>query len=865
MKKFLSGLLIIFGLVLLFGTAAALAERDGSSAPQEKTRQASVNSIGMKMLRLEPGVFVMGETNQTPESLKGPRYITDGDYDEHPAHKVTISRAFYISETPVTIEQYRQFKREYAGLDIFDPYVAGVSWDDATEFCKWLSKKEGKPYHLPTEAEWEYAARAGTNTLFWSGNASNKTDAPNAWGLKDIGYGVPEWVQDWYGTYPDGDQTDPVGPATGMTRVVRDGGIEMRDLAPKEDKANRLGFKATARKDIPAFYRRAGDDFQGFAAVQPYYRRSANRASMIPDLPSPTNTGAATPYTHYIGFRVVQAALPATPPTAVAKPFPIDGVIESKIGATQSPDPSKSYFKARPMLPIPPENDQGGGIAAVGLHPGIGAHNHSGSLTVAPNGDVLHFSYSSTAGNTETDHNSRIIITRLRRGAAQWDMPDLFYDIADIDDQAMLAWNDNGKLWFFSGGRDFGDVKFKYATSTDSGATWTKLTTPVVTEQKGYVEAQPITSAFRGTDGTIYFGSDGKGGDSLLWASHDNSKTWQDAGGRTAGRHTTFVQLKDGRILGMGGKSTDIDGYMPKVYSSDGGKTWSKAEKTEFAALGGNQRPVILRLHSGRLFFASDFQYSLAQKQLIANPGQTGAWGGKTTAPESIKQRGSFVALSDDEGKTWRIKRLELALPHESRRIPNIKRGTNVVSDHDYGTLGYTAAAQAPNGVIHLMTSMNHPSMHFEMNEAWILSDEPGEANATWVGLNAPAQTHREKYSNGKLKVSWGSRTGANGDYVLHGVETWYYPDGKKKYEVTYQDGKKVGAENYWLPNGGLLWNWQHDAQNDTAVWTQYWSNGQKKYESHWRGFVAEGTATAWDRQNQVIRRVEFKNGALIE
>jgi hypothetical protein len=817
------------------------------------------------MLPIEPGAFVMGETNRTPESLKGPRYVTDGEYDEHPAHRVTISRAFYISETPVTIDQYRQFKKEYTGVDFFDPYAAGVSWDDATEFCKWLSEKEGKPYRLPTEAEWEYAARAGTTTLFWAGDAPNKTDAPNAWGLKDIGYGVPEWVYDWYGAYPDGDQIDPVGPATGFTRVVRDGGIETRELAPKDEKTERLGFRETSRKDVPAYYRRAGEEFRGFAATTPFFRRSANRASMIPELPAPTNTGKATAYTHYIGFRVVQAALPATRPTAVVKPFPIDCVIESKIGATLAPDPSKPYFKARPMLPIPPENDQGGGIEAVGLNPGIGAHNHSGALTVAPNGDVLHFSYSSTAANTETDHNSRVVISRLRRGAAQWDMPDLFYDIADIDDQGMLAWNDDGKLWFFSGGRDFGDVKFKYATSTDSGATWTKLTTPVVTEQKGYVEAQPITSAFRGADGTIYFGSDGKGGDSLLWVSRDDGKTWQDAGGRTAGRHTTFVPLKDGRILGMGGKSTDIEGYMPKVYSSDGGKTWSKAEKTEFAALGGNQRPVIIRLKSGRLFFASDFQYSLAQKQLIAPAGQNGAFGGKVTAPESIKERGSFVALSDDEGKTWRIKKLDLALPHESRTVPNIKRGTNVVSDHDYGTLGYVAAAQAPNGVIHLMTSMNHPSMHFELNEAWILSDATGEANADRDATNAPAQTNREKYPNGKLKVSWGSRTGANGDYVLHGPQTWYYPNGKKKYEANFEDGKKVGAENYWLPDGKLLWNWQHDGRDGTAVWTQYWSNGQKKHESHWRGFVAEGTATAWDRQGRVTRRVEFKNGALTE
>jgi hypothetical protein len=428
-------------------------------------------------------------------------------------------------------------------------------------------------------------------------------------------------------------------------------------------------------------------------------------------------------------------------------------------------------------------------------------------------------------------------------------MPDLFYDIADEWDMSALLWNDDGKLWFFGGGRYFGDVRFKFSTTVDSGATWSKLMLPYVTEQKGYVEAQPITSAFRGPDGTIYFGADAEGGDSLLWASRDNGKTWYDTGGRTAGRHTTFVRLKDGRILGMGGKSTDIDGYMPKVYSSEWGKTWSKPVKTEFPALGGNQRPVIIRLKSGRLFFASDFQMAFNMK--------------KSPPPATIKERGSFVALSDDDGQTWHIKKLDLALPHESRQIPNIKR-PGPASDNDYSTIGYSAATQGPNGVIHLMTSMNHPSMHFEMNEAWILSDEKGEANQRWERSTAAAQKHEEKYPSGKIRAIWNSRTGINGDYVLHGTETWYYPNGTKKYEVTYEDGKKTGKERFWLPGGILKWSWNR-RPDGTGTWTHYWPNGQKKVESAWRGFRAEGIATAWDKQGKVVSQVTFKDGAVVE
>ena len=144
------------------------------------------------------------------------------------------------------------------------------------------------------------------------------------------------------------------------------------------------------------------------------------------------------------------------------------------------------------------------------------------------------------------------------------------------------------------------DIPFKYTKSTDSGATWSELTAPVVTGLRKAFEAQPINSAFRDASGAIYMGSDAKGGESFLWTSKDGGDTWQDTGGRTHGRHTTFVPLTDGRILGIGGKNTDIDGYMPKCYSSDGGRTWTGATKTPFAAMGSNQRPSLIRLASGR-------------------------------------------------------------------------------------------------------------------------------------------------------------------------------------------------------------------------------------------------------------------------
>ena len=124
-------------------------------------------------------------------------------------------------------------------------------------FCAWLTKKTGKPYRLPTEAEWEYAERAGTQTPFFTGDTPPAPGAANAWGVV-MGEGTPEWVADWYGPYPSAAQTDPTGPLHGYFRVVRGGGLDFRKSKPGEV----------------------------YPATAPYFMRSANRASMAPSYAS---------------------------------------------------------------------------------------------------------------------------------------------------------------------------------------------------------------------------------------------------------------------------------------------------------------------------------------------------------------------------------------------------------------------------------------------------------------------------------------------------------------------------------------------------------------------------------------------------
>jgi len=159
------------------------------------------NSIGMKLMPIPPGSFQMGqEGSQTDyEMKKHPEESDRADWDEKPVHQVNISRPFHIGATEVTVEQYRQFDPEYRkGKGLPDEAANGISWHKAVEFCQWLSKKEGKAYRLPTEAEWEYACRAGTTTVFHTGDKLPDGFLP--WFTR---FGYPKLFT-WNYYFPDG-------------------------------------------------------------------------------------------------------------------------------------------------------------------------------------------------------------------------------------------------------------------------------------------------------------------------------------------------------------------------------------------------------------------------------------------------------------------------------------------------------------------------------------------------------------------------------------------------------------------------------------------------------------------------------------
>ncbi len=240
------------------------------------------NGIGMKLKLIKPGAFTMGSPKKE-----------EGRNDNEGQHEVEITRAFYMGAYPVTVGQFAAFvkddgyqtdaekdgkggvgfnatttaweqKAEYTwrhpGFSQGDDHpVVDVSWNDATAFCAWLSQKEAKLYELPTEAEWEYACRAGTTTRYWCGDPdaslkgnANIADAslkekspgstqavawndgyaftspvgtfkPNPWGLYDMGGNVDQWCADGFGPYRAGHIKDPNGIDGANNRTLRGG------------------------------------------------------------------------------------------------------------------------------------------------------------------------------------------------------------------------------------------------------------------------------------------------------------------------------------------------------------------------------------------------------------------------------------------------------------------------------------------------------------------------------------------------------------------------------------------------------------------------------------------------------------------
>lgn len=613
----------------------------------------------IQTVTIPAGSFYMGSTED------------EAEYDEAPIHKVTITYSFKMGVTEITNAQFEEFMPSHKayrgknGLSLHDnDAVVNVTYQEAVEYCKWLSKKEGKNYRLPTEAEWEYACRAGSYTKYYTGDAlpenmcKNQVIArnykpvslevaqsvPNRFGLYDMHGNVEEWCYDWYGTYSNDSQINPTGPKDGEYRVTRGG-----------------SHHTPVR-----------------------YLRSASRMAMIPE-----DKHSLT------GFRVVESDFTPT-----------------------SQDKQCTAFFLPPIPYVIPPTDR---------KTPFYKHNHQPSLTWCNNGDLLvaWFSANAENGREMVVLSSRLKKGSNKWSEAElfFKVPGRNMTGTSLYNNGKgELFHLNG----VEAAGDWQNLMMILRKSNDNGLSWSKprIIAPEHTKrhqiisgtsrsQEGYL-LQACDAGPESHDG------------SAIYISRDEGETWEDPwdgkelpnfnqdkqGSSIAGIHAGVVSLKDGRLmaLGRGNSITNNKGQkrMPMSISKDMGKTW-EYYPSPFPPIDGGQRLVLMRLNEGPLLlvsFTDHPQRTPAEERGMYFTSSNG---------NTYKGYGMYAAVSYDEGKTWPVRKL---LTDGTERFLNGGAWTgHFIMDSTHAEpRGYLAGTQTPDNTIHIVSS----NLHYRFNLKWI-------------------------------------------------------------------------------------------------------------------------------------------------
>jgi hypothetical protein len=467
-------------------------------------------------------------------------------------HEVSITQPFRIASRAVTCGEYARFRpRHRALMEKFggdwspDAPATMVTWNDAVAYCEWLSETEGIPCRLPTEAEWEFAAKA---------------DLPGA------ANGIGEWCLDWWAPYGPGKVTDPLGPAEGTVRVIRGAG------KPPADKrvANRSG-------SVPGD-RRVDLGFRVVRAVLPEGEiRPAEKPATV--------------------FTKVSQTPKIWPEPAVDEPRFADAVpfivppedILSLPYWRRHHVPSLTWCDNGDLLATaftaPADNSDQMAILISRLRDGQEQWDPPTRFFIAPDRNVTS-AVLYNAGNGELHHYNGIASSRFhdftmikrvsKDNGASWSKPRVVREYPTVagSDKAWhgeprmwphmdIVTRDDGALLFPTDAYSYGGTAVMI--SRDNGESWTEWT------RFGWQPEQ--------------------------YARPNGSAGW------IAGIHAPVVQLKDDRWLAFG-RAHDIDGRSPCSISSDDGKTW-RYQASPFPPLHPGQRAVLERLKEGPLLFVS--------------------------------------------------------------------------------------------------------------------------------------------------------------------------------------------------------------------------------------------------------------------
>lgn len=642
------------------------------------------NTLGMRFCLIPGGCFIMGE---------GAR-----EEDEKPEHSVTISREYWMQETPVTNKQYEEFDPLHVchrdpKHSFGEDACTNVTWYDACAFAEWLSKKENKKYRLPTEAEWEYACRAGTHTAFSCGDTMEEIDfvqedffpnecldmrvaqkEPNPWGLYDMHGLVEEWCFDWYAPYNGEPKTDPGGATEGLYRVTRGGSVNTSEE----------------------------------------YLRSANRMAAMPETRNSIT-----------GFRLVRTEImPVLEKPRIRKCRWQQNVSQKKASYRIT---KGAVFK-EPLVFVRPPEELGEGP----FYP----HNHVPSIAVLNNGDLFATWFSA---KKECGRELTVLASRFRLGAEEWDTADEFYKIADRNmSSTAIFCHPDGRLFHFNGismsGTEFNLVSI-FRVSKDNGVTWSKenyvnaaystnkpICAPTLDHEGRILLPADMYDLKNKCQGTVLFRSDAKletfEEQTVYGQNAENFLKIGESAGWIAGVHAAVLQLKDGRLVAYGRSESRcgrqvINGKMPMSISEDLGKNW-KYYESPFPPIGYGQRCCLLRLTEGPIVF---FSFTDPQYEIIAGR-ERGM--DLTDAGGNVRHGyGLYAAVSFDECKTWPVQQLITTGTDEAKRYdPGASCPIFLMDKHHGQPMGYLQAVQSPDLMIHLISSR----LHYRFNLEWLLS-----------------------------------------------------------------------------------------------------------------------------------------------
>jgi len=738
----------------------------------------------LEFVRIPSGTFLMGADihHKYIAAGKAEKWRSIFIQDEFPTRNIQLSQPFEISKYEVTNTQYEKFdpthkkwRGHFMNISSGDnEAVVYVSWEEANAYTKWLSANDSTFYYrLPTEAEWEYAARAGTRTPFNNGIegdiyelnpfSNEETEAmnyrfpypftwsngcrrwvkwlpencvgvedvypdknnikevdltvgkrtPNNFGVYDMHGGVEEWVQDWYGPYNENDTIDPTGYSTGDFKTVRGG--SHNNHVQHTRSANRMSSAVNDKHY-----------FLGFRVIRVPKNKKNNSGSSRKQPLQPFEKNV--PQKNYNWKKWTDE-----PYFSITSLYEL--VAMENDGSHYGTEEQLVQFGFDPLKQRP--------LATGPLY----SHNHSPTITWAKNGDLL---ISWFSGESEIGAELTLLASRGRRqkdGSLNWTYPAEFLKAADRNmhssnllNNALSGQKHPGSEFTLHQMASIGiagrwdKLALGYRKSTDNGVSWSPVTMVLETDHAKNDGASMQGNMLETEDGTLIFVTDDDGdkisNTGSLVVSVDNGATWERRGHssttapdkRIAGLHAAVAEVND---LNNDGKNDLLaiardagkyySGKAPQSVSVDGGHSWTRMP-SEFPSIRSGQRFAMLRLH----YSGNDTDVTHRGPLVLAG-----------FANDSLRARngegkieyinGLYAAISFDEGKSW---------PEKYRRVISNQKGTekleltiapwqrkNTLTRKNGQEDGYMAVTQTPDGMIYLTDG----KIVYTFNLEWII------------------------------------------------------------------------------------------------------------------------------------------------